>query len=87
MVQQGAETKKTDYTKNLWLPAVHRLSQSITKHFDLVNLKKTEYYQSKFHQYKSNIKKTWQCLNCLLEKSQTPKSDLFNINYNKKISK
>ena len=54
-------------------------------YFHLVNLKKTEYYQSKFHQYKSNIKKTWQCINYLLGKSQTSKSNLFNINYNKKL--
>ena len=54
-------------------------------YFHLVNLKKTEYYQSKFHQYKSNIKKTWQCINYLLEKSQTSKSNFFNINYNKKL--
>ena len=54
-------------------------------YFHLVNLKKTEYYQSKFHQYKSNIKKTWQCINYLLGKSQTSKSNLFNINYNEKL--
>ena len=54
-------------------------------YFHLVNLKKTEYYQSKFHQYKWNIKKTWQCINYLLGKSQTSKSNSFNINYNKKL--
>ena len=54
-------------------------------YFHLVNLKKTEYYQSKLHQYKWNIKKTWQCINYLLRKSQTSKSNSFNINYNKKL--
>ena len=54
-------------------------------YFHLVNLKKTEYYQSKFHQYKWNIKKTWQCINYLLGKSQTSKSNSFNIIYNKKL--
>ena len=54
-------------------------------YFYLVNLKKTEYYKSKFHQYKSNIKKTWQCINYLFEESQTQKSDLININYNEKL--
>ena len=54
-------------------------------YFHLVNLKKTEYYQSKFHRYKWNIKKTWQCINYLLGKSQTSKSNSFNINYNKKL--
>ena len=54
-------------------------------YFHLVNLKKTEYYWSKFRQYKSNIKKTWQCINYLLGKSQISKSDLFNMNFNKKL--
>ena len=56
-------------------------------YFHLVNLKKTEYHKSKFHQYKSNIKKTWQCFGDKLFtwKCQTPKSNLFNINYNKKL--
>ena len=32
-----------------------------------------------------NIKKTWPCMNYLLGKFQTPKSDLFNINFNEKL--
>ena len=54
-------TKKTDYTKKLMVTGCTEIKSKYQKarnlYFHLVNLKKTEYYQSKFHQYKSNIKK------------------------------
>ena len=47
----------------------------------MVYLRKTEYYKSKFDQYKQNIKKSWQCINYLLGKSNSSKTSNFTITY------
>ena len=89
MVQQGTPlvtSQKIDHTKNLWLLTVQRLNQSIKArnlYFHLVNLKKVNIINQNFIFINRISKKLGNVLvNYLLGKSQNPKSDMFNINYN-----